>query len=87
MYVYKQEKPLLFTEDGQVMFLKIRDRVRFLLKEAGAFTMESAIKDCTGSTWSMLACVDRLVELGEIRELTTQGTVPGEYRVFTWAKR
>jgi hypothetical protein len=31
----------------------------------------------------MLACVDRLVELGEIREVTQPNTVAGQDRIFT----
>ena len=62
------------------MFLSIRDRVNSLLKQAGAVRMQEAISGETGSSWQMLACVDRLVELGEIREIT--GDVAGQYRVF-----
>ena len=81
MYNYNEIKPVLFTEDGQVMFLKIRDRINRLLKEAGAVRMQEAISGCTGSSWDMLACVDRMVELGELRELTGEKCA-GQYRVF-----
>lgn len=82
MYNYQEIKPSLFTEDGQVLFLKIRDKTKHLIKTAGAFRMQEAIADCTGSSWDFLACVDRLVELGEIREITKQGEVAGQCRVF-----
>lgn len=81
MYSYEEIKPTLFTEQGQVMFLKIRDRVKSLLKVAGAVRMQEAISKCTGSSWDMLACVDRLVELKEIREITGE-KVAGQHRVF-----
>lgn len=81
MYRYEVEKSNVFTEDGQVMFLKIRDQVTALLKQAGAVRLQEAISQVTGSTWTMLACMDRLVELGELRELT-DAKVPGQYRVF-----
>lgn len=81
MYNYQTERPSLFTESGQVIFLKIRDRVKHLLKTAGAFRMQEAIQGCTGSSWEMLACVDRLVELKEIREVT-DSKAAGQYRVF-----
>ena len=35
MYSYQRERPNLFTEEGQRMFLKIRDRVKSLLGQAG----------------------------------------------------
>ena len=79
-YSYAELKPKLFTDDGQRMFLKIRDRVRRLLDDAGAFQMERAWSGVTGDTWTMLACVDRLVELGEISELRRD--CAGQYRTF-----
>jgi len=81
MYDYQIEKPKLFTEDGQEMFLKIRDKVQALLETAGAFKSENAIHAVCGDTWTMLACLDRLVELGEIREIT-DSSVWGQHKVF-----
>ncbi len=82
MYSYADQKKNIFTEDGQVMFLKIRDHVNGLLAIAGALTMERAITGRSGDSWDMLACIDRLVELGEIREVTGQD-VAGQHRIFT----
>jgi len=81
-YSYQVERPGLFTEDGQVMFLKIRDHVKSLLSKAGAVRMQEATEKTTGSSWKMLACVDRLVELGELREVTVGQSVAGQHRVF-----
>lgn len=80
-YDYKTIKPTLFTDNGQRMFLKIRDRVHGLLKQAGAVRMTEAIAGNTGSVWDMLACVDRMVELGEIVEITPKDAV-GQSRIF-----
>jgi len=81
MYNYQTEKPSIFTEDGQRGFLEVRDRVNKLLREAGAFKFFSACEGITGNTWFVMACVDRLVELGEIREITSSN-VTGQDRVF-----
>lgn len=81
MYNYEKEKHHIFTDDGQRMFIKIRDNAKRLLEEAGAFTLGNVIRGSTGDSWKMIACVDRLVELGEIRELTGDG-VAGQHRVF-----
>jgi len=43
MYQYENEKPKIFTEDGQESFLKIRDNVHKMLKQAGAVSMQAAI--------------------------------------------
>lgn len=81
MYNYQTEKQKIFTEAGQETFLKIRDNVQRLIKQSGAVMMQNAINSVTGDIWMMLACVDRLVELKEIREITGNN-VAGQHRVF-----
>lgn len=80
MYDYNREKPKLFTEEGSVKFTLIRDRVHSLLRDSGACTMEAAIRTALGDNWTSVACVDRLVELQEIREITNGVAV--QERVF-----
>jgi hypothetical protein len=82
MYNYKEQRGYVFTEEGQVQFLRIRDRVKGAIKNFGAIRMDSAIRDETGSIWEIMACVDRLVELGEITEVT-DNSYPGQHRIFT----
>ena len=84
MYNYATERPFVFTEEGQVKFLEIRDRAKKLLSDAGAFNQESVTSGTGGDSWSIMACVDRLVELGEIVEVS-RGEVAGQYRVFVSA--
>ena len=81
MYNYQTEKSKIFTENGQEMFLKIRDNVQKLIKKSGAVMMQNAISGAVGDSGMMLACVDRLVELKEIREITKEN-VAGQHRVF-----
>ena len=84
-YSYQHERPWAFSEEGQVQFLAIRDRINRLLTLAGACRMQEITLHQTGSSWQMIACVDRLVELGEIREITN-GDVCGQHRVFVRMK-
>ena len=86
MYDYQTEKPRIFTEDNQQDFLKVRDNVQRLLDIAGAVKMGKAIEVISGDSWLQMAYVDRLVELGEIREVTDED-VAGQDRVFVRAKR
>lgn len=79
MYSYEEQKPRIFTEEGQRAFLAIRDNAHKLLALAGAFRTQEAVGAIGGSSWVQLACIDRLVELGEIREITEPG-VAGQYR-------
>lgn len=82
MYNYQTEKKRLFTEEGQEMFIKIRDKAKALLEVAGCFRMDAVMKT-TGDTWMMLACVDRMVEMKEIVEVTAGQMVAGQNRIFT----
>ena len=88
MYKYEELKQNLFTEEGQRMFLSIRDGVHALIKKAGAVTMGKAMMCGSGGgdSWDMMACVDRLVELGEIREIF-QAKRSGQDRVFVAVRR
>jgi hypothetical protein len=81
MYSYDAEKHKIFIDEGQRRFLKVRDEANRLLDEAGAFKIFKALKGISGDTWEMMAHVDRLVELGEIIEITGPN-VAGQDRVF-----
>lgn len=81
MYKYSEQRPRIFTEDGQVDFLKVRDNVNRLLDVAGAVSMERAISVISGDSWEQMSNVDRMVELGEIRELP-RAKIAGQHRVF-----
>lgn len=81
MYNYQKEKHRIFTEEGQEMFLKIRDKAHRLIEQSGAVTMQKVISGISGVSWVQMACVDRLVELKELKEITGENT-SGQNRVF-----
>lgn len=85
MYKYEELRPFIFTEYGQAMFMNIYKTARDLLQKAGAFKMDHVMRGMSGDCWTMIACVDRLVELGEIYEVTQAG-VYGQDRVFVAGK-
>lgn len=81
-YNYLEIKPNLFTEEGQKMFLDIRDHVNNVLNISGCIFMGKAILGARGGdSWLMMACVDRMAELGEIHEID-YGTCAGQHRIF-----
>jgi hypothetical protein len=89
-YNYVDEKPRIFTEENQILFLTIRDKAKKLIKTSGAVMMENLMTGVGGGdSWVMLACVDRLIELGELREITGSN-VAGQHRIFVagekWAE-
>jgi hypothetical protein len=71
-YRYEEERPKLFTDEGQRTFLKVRDNAHIKLKQSGAATLGKIIEGSSADTFVLLACVDRLLELGEIREVTRE---------------
>jgi len=81
-YSYQTQRPKVFTEDGQVMFLKIRDKAKELTGLAGAVSSGKLICVVTGEVWDMLACIDRLVELGELIEINNPYSGAGQDRIF-----
>lgn len=80
-YDYSTQRANVFTERGQEMFLTIRDKARELLDKSGAVT-SGKLMCCSGDTWDMLACIDRLVELGELRRVTPVGSCMTQNEVF-----
>ena len=87
MYHYEEQKHSLFTDKGQRLFIAVRDSIKQKIKISGAITMMKAMELPEGigaiSGWELMACVDRMVELGELRELPTTG--PAQNRVFVEA--
>ena len=82
-YNYQEQRANLFTDEGQRMFIKVRDKVEELLNTAGAFMMQKVIwkSPHNSKDWDTMACVDRMVELREIVEVTPLGSV-GQHRIF-----
>jgi hypothetical protein len=81
-YNYITQRPFVFTEEGQVDFLKIRDNAKKLISKAGAATMEKIMLVTSGDVWNQMACVDRLVELGELQEIKNTISSAGQHRLF-----
>lgn len=73
-YNYQTQRAELFSDLGQRLLLGVRDHVHNILKSSGAITMSKAavLPQGIGAAdhWTLMACVDRLAEIGEILELT-----------------
>lgn len=68
MYDYKRQKTELFTEQGMVVLLNMRDKISTALKESGAFRVDKVMT--SGDTWTMLAALDYMEERGEIKKIS-----------------
>lgn len=82
VYEYSRFKPQVFTEAGQVAFLFVRDNVNSLLKQSGAVRMKEGINNAIGEIYMHMACIDRMVELGELREVETPAGTSEYHRIF-----
>lgn len=82
-YDYQTQRPRVFTDEGQLLFLEIRDRTHYLIQRAGVARMDKILSGVSGDWWDQLACVDRLVEIGEVYEVPNTMDDAGQYRLFT----
>jgi hypothetical protein len=88
-YSYQEQRSRLFSEEGQRLYIGFRDRALMLLKQAGAVRMQELMRLPVGigsaDGWDILACADRMIELGDMREITGPN-VAGQHRVFVSAR-
>ena len=82
MYNYEIEKLKLDTAEGKHVFYHVKETIKNLLSLAGAVRMEEALNKISGDSWTQIACMDRLVELGELKEITDGHDACDQDRVF-----
>ena len=75
VYEYQDWRFKVFTEEGQIIFLQIRDNVQKMLKQTGAFKHTYAYGSVSSDSYTMAACIDRLVELKEIIIVSPDSTI------------
>lgn len=85
-YSYRELRPQLFTEEGQTRFLAVRDRARDLLTQHGQATLGQLIHGFGGADWDHIACVDRMVELGELHKVATGNMMQDDLYRGRWSK-
>lgn len=74
-YKYEELKEFIFTDEGQRLFLKVRDKLAGLLNMSGAASIGTVLDGIIGDSWEKLACIDRLIELGEIVNISPENSV------------
>lgn len=83
-YDYQKQRANLFTDEGQKLFLAVRDKTFELLKASKAVRIDAVMGHHRGgccSSWDELACFDRMVEVGDIREIHQEERA-GQHRIF-----
>lgn len=81
-YSYETERHRLFTDEGQRLVIALYDEARRCIAVAGAVRCAELIAAIGGDGWNVLAGIDRLVELGRLREVTDASKVRAQHRVF-----
>jgi len=66
-YNYEEHRKLVFTESGVETLRRMEVKIDNALELAGAFMSSNVMT--TGDSWTMLACLDYLVETGKIAEV------------------
>lgn len=85
-YNYLIEKPYTLTDEGSADVISVKNFIDKGIAAYGAVRMQEIMSKCkfhTCESWERIACVDRLIELKEISEVTKDIRVAGQYRVFT----
>jgi hypothetical protein len=84
MYRYTEQRPKIFTPEGLTAVIKTRDNAKDLIQQAGAAMLCKIMNGTCNDSWLAVACVEYLVERGEIREIPQQN-VATQHRIFVKA--
>ena len=80
-YSYETERPYVLTDEGSRKVMTVRNVADQALKIAGAVRADILMNAASaGDSWKSMAYVDRLVEIGELREIPTDGA--WQHRIF-----
>jgi hypothetical protein len=86
-YIYSELRDGLFTDEGQRDLVKVRDAAFAMLSVARVVRMDALMSAArTGDPQRQMALVDRLVEIGDLREVSLVGPVAGQHRIFEATK-
>jgi len=84
-YEYLKERSYVLTKEGQCKMFNVRNVADQAIKISGAVRADKLMDAAgSGNSWSLMAVVDYLVEVGELREIPTYGA--WQHRVFVSAK-
>ena len=78
VYKYEEQKPEIYTDRGIDMLMRFLKAASKKFKTSGAFRYDSI--SLSGDSWLHLAVVDYLVEIGDLKEIPTDGAT--QERIF-----
>ena len=82
IYNYEEYKPNLLDKEELRHFLKVRDIVKDEIDSVGMMVMGAVMIRACGDILKTMACVEMLVEIGEIIETTQKSETWAQEREF-----
>lgn len=82
MYNYSEQRPYVFTEEGQNDLFTVLKRIEFLKTHTEISFSDNLIKNLLGESWNHLAIIDYLEEKGIIKEIKLKDTPYLQNRIF-----
>lgn len=83
MYKYEDHRAYSFTDEGQRDLLRVRDHIANILRLAGCIRNDCCYPAglATSDSWTQMALVDRLVEIGDLRRID-YSPCAGQHQVY-----
>ena len=86
MYIYEEQKAKIFNTDGVKMLLSVTSVVKGLFEHSSAVcALDILDKSMAGDIRLKFACMDYLVEIGYLHEITRED-IEGQLRTFIKGK-
>lgn len=82
MYNYSEQRPYVFTEEGQNDLFEVLSRIEFLKNYTEIATSDNLTKKLKSTPFEQIVIIDYLVERGVILEVKLQDTPFLQNRIF-----
>jgi hypothetical protein len=83
-YSYEREKAAIYTPEGLKMLVDLRDQIRAKCKSSGAVRFDAI--SFSGDSWTALACLDFMIERGDLKRVTEGQNRAAQYHIYEWVE-
>lgn len=82
MYNYSEQRPYVFTEEGQKDLFEVLSRIGFLKNHTEIATAVNLVKNLLGDSWNHMTIINYLEEREVIQEIKLKDTPFLQNRIF-----
>lgn len=82
MYKYSEQRPYVFTEEGQKDLFIVLTRIEFLKNHTEIATAINLVKNLLGDSWNHMTIINYLEERKVIQEIKLKDTPFLQNRIF-----